>query len=237
MEVFDCRPEAADETKGCGSVLEHQVSGELESRSAGGAKNAMKKTKRKLVKTAYHEAAHAIVLYRTAGHVGGHVTIVPCQEENWIALGAACDLISDSLSPEDMEAWILSCYAGGHAQRELEPGWGTEGCGRDDALADEQLRRHGWEDREQQLREQSLALTRKHWSEIVAVADELLRLRVLDETEVEIISDAAAGDPDALLDLARYRALYGDEVEEWRKRARMKKRSDMRRQSSDKRQR
>jgi hypothetical protein len=60
---------------------------------------------------------------------------------------------------------------------------------------------------------------------------------VLDETEVEIISDAAAGDPDALLDLARYRALYGDEVEEWRKRARMKKRSDMRRQSSDKRQR
>jgi hypothetical protein len=200
-------------------------------------RDTMKKTRLKLAHIAYHEAGHAVVLYRASGHVGGHVTIVPEQKENSRSLGAVFDLTSDSLSPEDMEAKILSCYAGRHAQRELDPSCCTDGCYGDYAQADKLLRWYGWEDREQQLREQSLALTRKHWPEIVAVADELLRLRVLDETEVEIISDAAAGDPTAIPDFALFRALYGERVEKWRKRARMKKRSDIRRQSSDKRQR
>ena len=46
----------------------------------------------------------------------------------------------------------------------------------------------------------------------------LARLRVLDDTEVEAISDAAAGDPDAIPDLARYRAMRGQGLKQWRKR-------------------
>ena len=51
------------------------------------------------------------------------------------------------------------------------------------------------------------------------MADELLRLRVLDDVEVEALSDAAAGDSDAIVGLARYRAAFGQELQEWRKRA------------------
>jgi hypothetical protein len=107
----------------------------------------MTQKQRRLWKTAYHEAGHAVILYRTAGHVGDHITIVPRKEEGWIRLGAAFDGVSDSSSPEDMEATILSCYAGGHAQRLLDPTCGAEGCGMDDEQANEQLRLHGWERR------------------------------------------------------------------------------------------
>jgi hypothetical protein len=162
---------------------------------------------RKLVQSAHHEAAHAVVLYRTAGHAGSHVTIVPKQKKAWIELGSAHDGLSDSLDPGDMESTILSLYAGGHAQRELKPACGREGCDGDEEGVEDLLARHGWKHREQELRERSLTLTRRHWAEIVAVAKELLRVRVLDGTEIEAISDAAAGDPDAILDLARYRAL------------------------------
>ena len=155
------------------------------------------------------------------GHVGGHVSIVRRRpRDGWVQLGCAHDGVSDSFSPEDMEATILSCYAGGHAQRIIEPACGAEGCDQDDAQAEEQLRLHCWEHREQELRERSLALTRQHWAEIVAVADELLRLWVLDDTEVEATSDAAAGDPQAASDLARYRKLRGQELAEWRERER-----------------
>ncbi len=156
--------------------------------------------------TAYHEAAHAVVQYRTSGFVGGDVTIVPRADATGIIGGSAADDWSDSFSPEHMEATILSCYAGGHAQREVEPLCGAEGCDKDDAQADEQLRWFGWQDREQELRERSLVLTRKHWAEIEAVADELLRHKVLDYVEVETICDAAAGDAEANIGLAQYRA-------------------------------
>jgi hypothetical protein len=73
---------------------------------------------------------------------------------------------------------------------------GAEGCEQDDAPAAEQLWARGWEQREQELRERSLKLTRQHWVEIVAVADELLRLQSLDDTEVEFVCDATAGDPE-----------------------------------------
>jgi hypothetical protein len=178
-------------------------------------------SKRKLTKkerlTAHHEAAHAVVRYRTAGHVGGHVTVVPRQMDDYLQVGCAFDGESDSLNPEHMEAMILSLYAGGHAQRILDPSEGTRGCGSDEEQAKEQLRLNGWEYREQELRERSLALTRYYWPEIVAVADELVRVRVLDDTEVELICEAKAGDPDA--NLAQYRVNFGPQLQKWRKRA------------------
>jgi hypothetical protein len=151
-----------------------------------------------------------VVLYRTAGHAGGPISIVPKPS----TLGDAQDLISDSFNPDHVEGAILSCYAGGHAHRLIDPGAGAEGCETDDADAEERLDANGWEQWELDLRERSLALTRRHWDEIVAVATELLRVRVLEATEVEIIADAAAGDPDA--DLAQYRPNFGDMLEPWR---------------------
>ena len=48
------------------------------------------------------------------------------------------------------------------------------------------------------------------------MADELIRVQLLNETEVELLCDAVAGDPDA--DLARYRAYFGPQLQEWRER-------------------
>jgi hypothetical protein len=163
--------------------------------------------------TAHHEAAHAVVTYRLTGHVGGHVSIVPRSERG--TLGHVTDGVSDSTSPDDMEAFIVSCYAGGHAQRIIDPSCGNEGCEQDEDLAREQLRLFGWELRDQELRERSLSLVRKHWTEIVAVAAELQCVQVLEDAEVGMIADAAAGDPDANLALAQYRAVFGD-LDAWR---------------------
>jgi len=81
----------------------------------------------------------------------------------------------------------------------------------------------GWEAREQELRNRSLALTERHWSEIAAVAEELLRIEVLHETEVEILADVAAGQvnpelPIEITDLAAYRRVRGESLEQWRQR-------------------
>jgi hypothetical protein len=127
---------------------------------------------------------------------------VPNSEKG--TLGHSEDGVSDSFSADDMEARILSCYAGGHAQRRIDPSTGTEGCDWDDELADEQLRLFGWEHREQEFRDRSRDLVQQHWDEIVAVATELLKTQVLDDTEIEIIADAVAGDSDADLGLYRW---------------------------------
>jgi hypothetical protein len=155
--------------------------------------------------TAHHEAAHAVVLYRTTGSAGGTVSIMPNVEEG--EAGSAMDYTSDRGHPADVEGMILRAYAGGHAQRMIAAASGDTGCGSDDEQAADLLRLQGWEHREQELRDRSLALVRQHWTEIVAVAEELLRVEVLDETEVEILADGAAGDPTARMDLERYRVL------------------------------
>lgn len=165
--------------------------------------------------TAHHEAAHVVVQYRAGGSAGGTVTIVADAAAG--TLGGASDVASDSVSSEDMEARVLSCYAGGHAQRIVDASTSDDGCGQDDEEASKCLRDWAWEDREQELRHRSLDLVRQYWAEIVAVAEELLRVRALDMTEIEIIADAAAGDPDA--DLVAYRRDFGAHIEEWRRRA------------------
>ena len=110
-------------------------------------------------------------------------------------------------SPDDMEARILSCYAGGCAQRILDPACGNAGCDTDEEIAAEPLRIFGWEPRTQEFRNRAEHFVRQHWAEIVAVAEELVRTRTLDETEVELIAAAICGDTDA--DLSRYRRLKG----------------------------
>jgi len=161
---------------------------------------------------AVHEAAHAVVTYRTVDHVGGHVSIVHREDRH----GEAQDEYSQPLDDADhAEAAVLSCYAGGHAQRRLDAALGEYGCGRDDDVAATLLRRWGWTARETELRARALDLVHQHWTEIVAVAAELERVQVLEETEVELLIEAATGDVDASRALEWWRA-GADWLPSWR---------------------
>jgi hypothetical protein len=162
--------------------------------------------------TAIHEAAHAVVNYRTAAFAGGPISIVKGDG----VLGSSSDFVSDSSDDNHVEARILSCYAGGHIQRELAPEEGDAGCETDEAIAAGLLAERSWEAREREFRDRSLALVRQQWREIVAVAEELTRLRALDMDEIQLIAEQAAGHPD--VDIESYRQVVGDELEAWRRR-------------------
>jgi len=153
--------------------------------------------------TAHHEAAHAVVAYRASG-AANSCSIVPNSDRE--SLGHAIDEQSDSTNPNHIEAFVLSLYAGGHAQRELDSRTAFDGCGGDEADAAVWLERTGWKSREAELRERSLALVRQHWEEICAVARELVQHHHLDSTEVEIIADTVTGVHERS-DLEQYRRL------------------------------
>jgi hypothetical protein len=153
--------------------------------------------------TAHHEAAHAVVAYRASGFANS-CSIVANPVRG--SLGHAIDGSSDSTTPNDIEAFCLSLYAGGHAQREFDSRTAFDGCGGDDDDAAEWLERTGWKSREAELRERSLALVRQHWEEICAVARELVQHHQLDGTEVEIIADTVTGVHEQS-ELERYRRL------------------------------
>lgn len=154
---------------------------------------------------AHHEAGHAVVIYRAAGHPPTSVSIVPDAQAG--SLGRMVDVLECDYTTEDAEANILSCYAGGHAQRRIAPQSGDEGCGQDDAVAAGLLVRCGYQHREQEWRDRSEALVGSHWAEIVAVATELLRTPTLEFDEVALIADVAAGVSGAEEGLAMYRAM------------------------------
>jgi hypothetical protein len=165
--------------------------------------------------TAFHEAAHAVVLYRTMG-VADDVSIIPGpvttsgEGDVLRSLGETCGY-GDRLNRDHMKGRVLSCYAGGHAQRRCDPTEGTLGCEADDEIAAEVMRRNGWECREREFRDRSSDLVDQHWLEIAAVAEELLRTPALDRIEIELIADATVGRTDFSFgslqsDLAHYRA-------------------------------
>jgi hypothetical protein len=164
-----------------------------------------------LTLTAYHEAAHSVVLFRATGSGANPVSIVARDG----ILGSASDSgVLDTTSADDIEAEIVSLYAGGHAQRRIDPTSGSDGCDGDEEDAEMWLTRLGATARESELRERSFLLVNQLWDEIEAVAAELLLQKVLDATEVELICDAVRVDPDA--DVAAYRRNF-PEVEEWRR--------------------
>jgi hypothetical protein len=156
-----------------------------------------------LTAIALHEAAQAVVLYRSASYVGGITTIIPVPERE--TLGHVRAIWSDSFNREHAEARLLSGYAGGHAQRRFNPAVGqSSGADEEDTAA--LLKEWGWTEREQEFRNRSLALVEQHWTEIKAVARELLERHVLDDTEVKFIADIAAGSSEVTPEvLARYR--------------------------------
>jgi len=105
--------------------------------------------------TAIHEAAHAVINYRCAGFAGGPISIGKGDG----VLGSSSDFVSDSFNADHIEARILSCYAGGHAQREIHPGEGDAGCEIDGGIAAGLLAEWSWEARERDLRDLSLLRT------------------------------------------------------------------------------
>ena len=153
--------------------------------------------------TAHHEAAHVVVSYRVTGDAGGVTSIVPNLEAG--TLGHVTDYLTVSTNEEDLEARVLSCYAGRHADRRF--GSRDRGYEPDEEAAAEVLRMTGWEHREQELRTRSGELVERYWPEIEAVANELVLHRELDPDEVALICDAVAGDSEAKLALASYRVL------------------------------
>jgi hypothetical protein len=57
--------------------------------------------------TAHHEAAHAVVKYRAAGHVEGTASIAFRADRG--SLGHAADDISDRFNADHMTARVVSC--------------------------------------------------------------------------------------------------------------------------------
>lgn len=161
---------------------------------------------------ACHEAGHAVVAYRSGNNGGGEVSIVG---DGIGTLGYQKELYADSTSAADAESMIVTLYAGGHAQRLAEATSGDEGCEVDESQAQALLKFWRWEARESEFRERSSDLVRRHWPEILAVAQELEAVLVLDGDEVEILADAAAGVAGA--DLAEYRR-SNSQLETWRHR-------------------
>jgi hypothetical protein len=148
---------------------------------------------------AHHEAAHAVIRYRTCGFVGGPTKLEQKDEH----LGITVDTWGNRSDPDYVAGRLLSIYAAGCAQRAIDASTGNTGCGSDDENASELLWEWGWETREAEFRARSAELVAQYWPQIVAVAEELLRLRTLDDTEVELIADRVAGDPDADVDAYR----------------------------------
>jgi hypothetical protein len=141
--------------------------------------------------TAVHEAAHAVVNYRAAGFGGGAISIVGDPVKG--TLGQAIDAVSDGLSAQRTEARIISCFAGEYAQCRVNPETGDDGCGADQAIARDLMVQYGWVHRQSEFRNRSQQYVESHWAEIEAVARELVTVKELDDTEVELLSDIAAG--------------------------------------------
>jgi hypothetical protein len=169
----------------------------------------LSRTPEELWLTAVHEAAHAVVNYRLSGFAGGGISIVEDPvNQSW---GHAIDATSDSLSPEHMEARIMSCYAGEYGQCLVKSTVGDDGCRVDQEIAGQLLVRFGWTHRQTEFRNRSRECVESHWAEIKAVATELLATEELDDAEVEIIADIAAGEL-STGDLEKYRALKASAV-------------------------
>ena len=105
-----------------------------------------------------------------------------------------------------MAARVLSYFAGAHADRKI--GVMTPGTASGMRKQRQNCCASGaGRPAKAELREQSRLLVERHWAEIVAVAEELIVAKTLDDTEIETIADMAAVDCTAADDLRLYRAI------------------------------
>lgn len=169
---------------------------------------------------AHHKAAQAVVQYRVTDNAIWAITILPSTTSTEAAFGAIPRVHETervcSGKMAACSARILSYYAGGHAQRRCDPQTADNGSHVDDEIADGIRRECGWEHREQEFRDRSRDLVVQHWSEIVAVATELLKVQTLDWFEVELIADVARGATFVKGNLKSALAMFRASRERWR---------------------
>jgi len=158
--------------------------------------------------TAIHEAGHAVVALRTYGQDidGESVSINPNLTHG--RLGKSSSLAA---SYGDVEGYVLSLLAGYVAQRRTFGGEAeaSEGARDDFEKVKEYLPFTGMN--KAKAIEKTEELVSKHWREIEAVAEELIKHRELDAVEVSLIADMTVGQdaegmPVTVVDLEEYRA-------------------------------
>jgi hypothetical protein len=153
---------------------------------------------------AYHEAAHVVVPLRVMGSADAtYISIVP-REDSLGQVGEIGTFI-DHGNPDHIRANVISLYAGAVAARRVDSAAEDHGGSDDDESARAQLRAVGWEPLEPELRREAERQVDELWPEIAAVGDELLRVQVLNDDEVEHIADAVREGRDPGADLAEYR--------------------------------
>lgn len=161
--------------------------------------------------TAYHEAGHGVVGYRL-GYPMGLVSCIPNKDQGTLGTTGGDGPALDGSEDED---FIVGLYAGGAAQRRLDPTTGDDGCWGDNEKAAEFMRPHP-ELNEEELRRRADELVAKHWAEIEAVAAEAFEWGALLEDEAETICDAMAEGRDWREALSKMRFFLGDQLDKFR---------------------
>ncbi len=175
-----------------------------------------------MVRTAYHEAGHAVADVRFAFHCA-HVTIVPRKKVGTLGLetsidGDYYDYERESnrevatINPEQAKYQLIVLLAGYAAEIEKDPASKSQakiGAESDIAKARDIHRRLGGKGTFAPWFRKARAFVRSNWRAINMVARDLIETKTLDGTEVETIVSIADGEPDAKEGLARYRDFIG----------------------------
>jgi ATP-dependent Zn protease len=157
------------------------------------------------VHKAYHEAGHAVAREILRPWAIDHVSVIPDRDAG--TAGRVMTVQGDVVSDDEKRDEAVALCAGAVAELRLDPS-------QEDAV------RAGASDDEEQLstllgadadlivecRERARACVAEHWTEVEALANELLVHPLLDGTEVPLILAAATGDLSARAYLASYRA-------------------------------
>ena len=175
------------------------------------------------VRTAYHEAAHAVADVRF-GFQCKEVTIVSCKEAGISGQATSVDsgYYNDEREPgrnvstlnvERAKSQLIVLLAGYAAALEKDP---TSKSRRvkiraadDIAEARSILHELGDNGTIAPWFRKALAFVRSNWRAIDMVARDLIEVKRLDGTEVDAIVGIADGEPDAKVELAQYRSARG----------------------------
>jgi hypothetical protein len=155
------------------------------------------------LETAYHEAGHAVVAYRF-GHLAGSLTIVPDSATD--ILGSVETEGEWSDGSTDWEQ-IMVLFAGSAAQRFFTSSASRLGSGQDDEKA-VRLLQFQPVGAMKKLRAKALAMIKKNWPQITAVATALVEAETLIYDEWTIVIDAVDEGEDWREILNRFRLMF-----------------------------
>lgn len=155
------------------------------------------------METAYHEAGHAVVAYRF-GHLASSLTIVPDP-----ATGILGSVQTEGEWGDGSTDWeqIVVLFAGSAAHRVFTSSASRLGSGQDDEKAVQLLQFQPVGARKK-LRAKALAMIKKNWPQIAAVATALVEAGTLTYDEWTIVIDAVDEGEDWRETLNRFRLMF-----------------------------